>query len=161
MKLSSWLISIAVPAIVPLTFDACSSTSPVQPQSVTITLDKTEVADLLGNHDGVTTAEELANLDEYFSTSSEAWCVTCLGNESWTADAMTPSEEKSYIESMSTQPYSTEGLLRRAYIGKSLRTPFVGIAVLTNGDRITVTSFYRAPGPNISGGDWVQLNVKE
>lgn len=161
MKISSWVTGLATVVTMALSLIACSSNSPIQPESVTVTLDKNEVADLFGNNDGVTTSEELAKLEDYFSICPEAWCVTYLGNESWTADAVTPAEVKKDIESMATQPYSDGQLLRRAYIGKRLKTPYVAIAVLSYGDRISVTNFFRVPGPNVSGGEWVRLDVKE
>jgi hypothetical protein len=151
---------LAFASILPIVATSIVCNSPTQTQINPVALDRNIVADVFGNHDGVTSADELQALENYFADNIEAWCISGLGQESWTTSVVTPDQVRKSFASISSQPYPSEPALRQACGGLNIRTPFVSIAVLQRGDQILLTRFYRSPGTRISSAEWQRLPIQ-
>jgi hypothetical protein len=131
---------------------------PTQEASITVSLEKTLVADMFGNHDGVATLDEVNAVDSYFAANAEAWCVT--GIPTWEATHVSPAEFKSSFAGVATHPYPSEQDLRAAFQSVSVKIPFVGIAVLQQRSQLTLAQYFRSPGPGIAAAKWELITVQ-
>ena len=63
---------------------------------------------------------------------------------------------------MLTGPFKNEAELRNHYEGVDIKTPWVGIYVFTQDgipEQYRLKYFYKAPGPNVSGGEWARMKI--
>ena len=119
------------------------------------------VADRWGNGNGTAEPEEIEYLLNYFEDHREAWC---LGHYPWP----NVNEGRVRIETLwetfkaseRSEPAPGEADLREKLGDASLRTPFVGIYVLTfDGFDCDVEKFYRAPGPDVGRAQWTEIKI--
>jgi hypothetical protein len=134
-------------------------TSPTQPSGSDISLDRDAVADVLGDHDGTASVDELAALDAYFAANTEAWCVGSFPLDDSASDRITAVGARSAFLRTTTKPFQSEVALRRAYEGVNIRTPYVSVSVLCQDRQIKLVKFYRSPGPGISVAAWDRMTV--
>ena len=164
MKSSSFSVHAAYAFLVISAAIGCDS--PTESPSRSLLLDRQVVADVFGNHDGVTSSDELQALDNFFEANTEAWCVSSLSEQLWNSDEASADKVKACFVAMATRPYPSEQALRQAYEGINIRTPYVSIVVLHNNNFVNeniqfqVTKFFRSPGPGISSAHWDVLTVK-
>jgi hypothetical protein len=135
----------------------CNSLS--DPDDAAVILDKGTVADMFGNHDGVASQEELAFVETYFATNSEAWCITHLPSVSTTRTGFTAEDVRTAVVSSQTTPYPSEQALRERYAGVSFRTPYISISVLRSGVQISLAGYFRSPGPRLSEAVWEPILI--
>ena len=125
-------------------------------ESNNVIIDKNVAADMLGNNDGNTTEEEVAKVDSFYNISDIGFAVgsgySNFGN-SIPADTI-----KKYFHIYSPL-CKNETELRNAYKGISIKTPYVGIFVMKSNKGIMVIKLYRAPGPNVYGGNWDEIKI--
>ena len=120
------------------------------------------VADRFGDHDGSTSESELEFISEYFTNHQQAWAIGSIAAKyrdenvkSIPADTVI----KTLSYSALTGPYTSENDLRDELGGWSIRTPYVGIYVLTRNHQCCIIKFFRAPGPKIGEADWDELEI--
>ena len=136
----------------------CSS--PTQPPSDAVPLDRQLVADVFGNHDGAATQDELRSIDEYFRTNIEAWCVSSISEALRESGEVSADQAKSCFAGIATRPFPDEQALRKAYESVNIKTPYVSIVVLRSDSQLALVKFFRSPGPGISGANWNSLRIK-
>ena len=121
-----------------------------------VMIDKNIVADMLGNNDTNATKEEIAKVDSFYNISDTGFAVgsgySNFGN-SIPADTI-----KKYFHIYSPL-CKNETELREAYKGISIKTPYVGIFVMKSNKGIIIIKLYRAPGPNVYGGNWEEIKI--
>ncbi len=150
----SFLISIFL-----LIFACEKSFEPIGEKTL---IDISTVADRFGDHDGSTSESELEFINEYFTTHQEAWAIGSIAADYRNDDVYTiPSDTvvKTFNRSALLGPYNNENDLRQELNGLSIKTPFVGIYVLTRNSQCCIIKFFRAPGPRISDQDWDELQI--
>lgn len=120
------------------------------------------IADGFGDHDGSTSESELEFITEYFINHQQAWAIGSIAANyrdeianSIPADTLI----KTITRSALMGPYTSENNLRQELNGWSIRTPFVGVYVLTRNSQCCIIKFFRAPGPMISDQDWDELQI--
>lgn len=123
-----------------------------------VTIDKFIFADEMGNEDGSASIDELNAVSEYFLNNSLAYFL--LGSLNDYDAPLAGSGVISGFNIMSDL-YSSETQMREAFDGVGIKTPWVTIslAILVDGE-ITITHIYRAPGPNVSEGNWERVEVE-
>ena len=121
-----------------------------------VIIDKNVVADMLGNNDGITSEEEVIKVDSFYNISDIGFAVgsgySNFGN-SIPADTIIK-----YFHVYSPL-CKNEAELRDAYKGIGIKTPYVGIFVMKSNKGIMVIKLYRAPGPNVYGGNWDEIKI--
>ena len=121
-----------------------------------VMIDKNIVADMLGNNDTNATKEEIAKVDSFYNISDTGFAVgsgySNFGN-SIPADTI-----KKYFHIYSPL-CKNETELREAYKGISIKTPYVGIFIMKSNKGIIIIKLYRAPGPNVYGGNWEEIKI--
>ena len=121
-----------------------------------VMIDKNIVVDMLGNNDTNATKEEIAKVDSFYNISDTGFAVgsgySNFGN-SIPADTI-----KKYFHIYSPL-CKNETELREAYKGISIKTPYVGIFVMKSNKGIIIIKLYRAPGPNVYGGNWEEIKI--
>jgi len=128
-------------------------------EEVTVLFDRENIADRFGNKDGITSSQELLDLDQYFETNDEAWCISNCPSGYRTGSEI-PSEvvsEKVYI--VQGEPYPSEKSLRQANDGMSIKTPYITISVLRSDSQITLFKIYRSPGPRFAKATWTRMRI--
>jgi len=131
------------------------STDPSDEQ-VQVEISKEYLADEFGDQNGIASDLELEFVKEYFNIHGEMWLVTrCMKREGNTVKADTV---KKYFKPMSI-PYSSEEKLRSENIRSSIRTPLIGITIVTKSSDYEVTKTFRSPGPKYSEAEWVELKI--
>ena len=120
------------------------------------------VADGFGDHNGDASEEELDFINDYFNSSQEAWTIgsNAAGYESEDVHTI-PSDivVKSFKGIRLWGPYTSENDLRQELNGISIRTPFVGIYVLTRRSQCCILRFFRAPGPKVGEANWDEFQI--
>jgi hypothetical protein len=124
-------------------------------------ISKEVVADAFGNHDGITTRDELDFVDQYFKTNDDAWCVGVCYDRYWYNDQNTIGcnelvEMFGFMKCIG--PYGSEEKLRESFPGT--RTPFVGIYTLKHTYKYRIYRFFRASGPRVSTDSWIELIIQ-
>lgn len=109
---------------------------------------------------------ELGNLNKYFMSNIEAWCLWVFPGDYWDKNEIPFSEivYTLYLQSsFLSGPFKSEDELRKHYEGVDIKTPWVGIYVFAQDgvpEQYKLKYFYRAPGPNVSGGEWTSMIIK-
>jgi len=124
-----------------------------------ISFDRETFADMIGNGDGITSAQELTELNEYFGSHTEAWCITNCPSNYWIESQITSEAARQAIRKLQSEPYPSEQALRMDNLGESIRTPFITISVFISDSQITLLKIYRASGPGFSNEEWTLLTV--
>ena len=121
-----------------------------------VKIEKRIVADMLGNNDGITSEEEIFKVDSFYNTNEIGFAI---GSGYINFGSSIPADTiKKYFHVYS--PISkNETELREAFKGISIRTPVIGIFVMKSNNGISVIKLYRAPGPNIYGGTWNEIEI--
>jgi len=138
-------------------FLSCDNSDNVE--EATVSFNSETVADIFGNKDGITSTQELLDLDQYFENNNEAWCISSCPGDYW-FESDIPSEvlsEKLII--FQGSPYPSEDSLRQANGGKSIRTPYITISVLKSESQIILYKIYRSPGPRFGEATWTRLRI--
>jgi hypothetical protein len=124
-----------------------------------VSLDRTIVADMFGNHDGVATAQELTDLNEYFASNPEGWCITHCPAEYLSEMEIQAKVVREQVLNMHCHPYPSEQALRSANVGVNIKTPRITISVLRGGTQIVLWRLYRSPGPHFAEVAWELMAV--
>ena len=120
------------------------------------------VADGFGDHNGSASLEELDFINDYFTSNKEAWTIgsNAAGDETYEVKTL-PSEivVKAFERVRPWGPYTSENNLRQELDGASIRTPLVGIYVLTRRSECFIIKFFRSPGPRVGEVDWEEFQI--
>ena len=120
------------------------------------------VADGFGDHDGITSESEIEFISEYFTNHQQAWAIGSIA-ANYRDENVKSIPADTVIKTLSYTaligPYTSESDLRDELSGLSIKTPFVGIYVLTRNGQCCIIKFFRAPGPRISDQIWDELQI--
>ncbi|MCK4352295.1 hypothetical protein KAW65_02690 [candidate division WOR-3 bacterium] len=127
---------------------------------VTIPVNKEIVADGVGDHNGIASEDELKFIEEYFNSDPEAWCMGYFPL-SYAGKTQIPADTVlwAFKQNSLAGPYKSETELREAFKGVNIRTPCVGVYVLILDEECEITHLFRAPGPQFSKSEWIQMKV--
>ena len=127
---------------------------------VDVEISKETLADELGDENGVASSYELDYIDEYFNTNEEMWLITGFNTQKVVNGRIKATEIKAYLLIWS-RAYLSEMDLRNENIGRSIRTPWIGISVLVKNEGIFITRLFLSPGPNFASVEWQELKIIE
>jgi|GEM_PF-2394458 len=132
--------------------------SPVSPSNSVVTLDKSIVADQLGNKNGSAENDEISYLNDYFKTNAKGWVLGI--NNAGESNEVSSVVLSQHFLLEDNNLYKNENELRAHYKNISIRIPYVGIYLLEQeGDMIKVSRVYRAPGPDVYGGEFEEIQI--
>ena len=123
-------------------------------------IDKELVSDGIGNYDGVASKTELDEIYNYFKSNLEAWSLGIFPGDYQDKNEIPHSVIiNTLFAPIFDGPYKSEDELRKHYEGNAIKTINVGIYVFIRDGipeqwRYRITHFYKAPGANVSGGEW-------
>ena len=153
------MILIAILFIIPL---ICFCDKSTNPATVIAEIDISIIADGFGNHDGVSSDFELADIVEHFNNYSEAWAIGAIMTKyrDPSVEHILSDDLISMIQSAALNgPYYDEKHLRDQLEGMSIRTPRVGIYVIRYDENCVIVRFFRAPGARIGEQEWTELTI--
>ena len=127
---------------------------------VDVEISKETLADELGDENGAASANELDYIDEYFNTNEEMWLITGFNTQKVVNGRIKATEVKAYLLIWS-RAYLSEMDLRNENIGRSIRTPWIGISVLEKKNGIFITRLFLSPGPHFASAEWQELKIIE
>ena len=157
MKKSSILVAII---LIVFLFNFCDKST--NPATVIAEVDISIIADGFGNHDGVSSDFELADITKHFNNYTEAWAIGAIMQKYRDSRVTYVSSDDLIlmIKSISLAgPYYDEKHLRNQLEGMSIRTPWVGIYVLRYDENCMIVRFFRAPGARIGEQEWTELTI--
>ena len=157
MHTNIFLTGIGVAVLLALIFPACSDTG-VEEEPKMI-LERTLVADMLGDHDGVASSQELIDLATYFGSNAEAWCITNCPAEYWSGTSIPATVVREKVLAMRTHAYPNEQALRAANAGTSIRTPYITISVVRQESQIYLVRLFRSPGSKCAEVAWEEMTL--
>jgi len=120
------------------------------------------VADGFGDHNGSASESELEFIKEYFNSNQQAWLIGAFAHGYESEEVHTiPSDivVKVFKGIRLRGPYTSENDLRQNLDGISIRTPFVGIYVLTRSSQCLIIRFFRSPGPKVGEAEWEEFQI--
>jgi hypothetical protein len=138
----------------------CNSTPHSTVQGVVVY--KSVIADVLGDCDGAASADELGQVQSYFSQHGIGWF---MGVFPFTMEESDKSEISAEVlgelfgEYRLYGSYESETDLRNAYQGVGIDTPYVGIYVIEKDAGYTITHLYRSGGDHVYDGNWKEIEI--
>lgn len=150
MKTKQYFLSLIF-----LGFVACESiTHEKQISTIKISIEK--LADQLGDKNGATTLEELNFINDFFDNSKQMWVITnCLCSD---CKIILGNDVLSHFCTQGIA-YNSEDDLRDTNEGISIKTPFIGIALIERKINLEITKIYRSPGANFSSSSWDEIEI--
>lgn len=130
------------------------------PDSVAV--EESVIADVLGDCDGAASADELSQLDSFFSQHTTGWFV---GVWPLTLEEDDRSEVSSDVvlalfgRYRLYGPYESETDLRNAFKGVGINTLYMGIYVIEKNETYTITHLYRSGASTIYDGAWKEIVI--
>ena len=132
--------------------------NPVNYEIKDIFVDRELIADGFGDHNGVASKTELDEIDNYFKSNIEAYSLGVFPGDYQDKNEIPHSVIIDRLFApIFDGPYKSEDELRKHYEGKAIKIINVGIYVFTKDvipEQYRITRFYKAPGANVSGGEW-------
>jgi hypothetical protein len=138
----------------------CKSTSPST--AVSVAVDESVIADVVGNCDGTASADELSQLQSFFSQHSTAWFMGVFPLTLEESDRNEVPSDVVFVlfgRYRLYGPYESETDLRNAYKGVGIDTPYVGIYVIEKDADYTITHLYRSGGDGVYDGSWKEIAI--
>ena len=125
-----------------------------------IYLEKHTIADGFGNHNGAASRDELDFINDYFKDNHVSWCIGAFPSRYWESNIM-PADTVIWAFKLMKLigPYVSEEELRKAFEGINIRIPFVGVYVVRQNQEYEIYKYFRAPGPNISIAEWIEIRI--
>ena len=116
----------------------------------------------MGDCDGTASADELSQLDSFFSQHSTGWFVGVFPlslEESDNSEVSAEVVRDSFGGYRLWGPYENETDLRKAWKGVGVDTPYLGIYVIERDTSYTITHLYRAGGDGVYDGEWKEIEI--
>ena len=125
-------------------------------QNSLVIIDKELFADRLGNYNDMLDEGELALVDSFFQVNDYAYA---LGPGFSLYENAIPADTLQKHLLIWSDIFASEQDLRDDFKGIGIKTPWVGIYKMVYDVHINVNTYYRAPGPNVYGGEWEELDI--
>ncbi len=153
MEMKRTFVSIAAALLMILIFTQCMFENP---QNNVVIIDKELIADRLGNSNEILEEGELALVDSFFQVNDHAYA---LGPGFFAYENAIPADTLRKHLFFWSEIFASEQDLRDHYEGIGIKTPWVVIYKMAYDANVYVNTYYRAPGPNVYGGEWEELEI--